>query len=100
MGSEKRTPFLPDIPALSEVLPGFVSIFWTGMVAPPGTPSAIADKISIEVADAIKQPDFAKQLLNLNFVAVGSSPAEMVLFVKEESERWAKVIRAIGIKAE
>lgn len=100
VGSEKRSPFLPDIPGLSEVLPGFVSIFWTGMVAPPGTPSAIANKISNEVADAIKQPDIAKQLLNMNFTAVGSSPAEMALFMKEESERWAKVIRAIGIKAE
>lgn len=100
VGSEKRSPFLPDIPALSEVLPGFVSIFWTGIVAPPGASSVIANKISTEVADAIKQPDFAKQLLNMNFMAVGGSPAEMALFMKEESERWAKVIRAIGIKSE
>lgn len=100
VGSEKRSPFLPDIPALSEILPGLLSIFWTGIVAPPRTPPEIASRISAGVAEALKQPEFEKQLHNLNFLPVGSTPAEMARFMKEERERWSQVIRATGIKAE
>jgi tripartite-type tricarboxylate transporter receptor subunit TctC len=77
VGSEKRSPFLPDVPTMAEVLPGFVSMSWLGVVAPPGTPSAIANKLSATIAEILKQPDIARQLHDMSFEAVGGTPAEM-----------------------
>jgi tripartite-type tricarboxylate transporter receptor subunit TctC len=93
VGSEKRSPFLPDVPTMSEVLPGFVSMSWLGVVAPPGTPSAIATKISAAIAEALKQPDIAKRMHDMSFEAMGSTPAEMTQFIKQDKERWSNVIR-------
>jgi tripartite-type tricarboxylate transporter receptor subunit TctC len=100
VASEKRNSFLPELPAISEVLPGLVSTFWAGVVAPPGTPSVLATQISAAIAEALKRPDVLKQLHVLNFEPVGSTPAEMAAFLKQESERWGGVVRSAGIKAD
>ena len=100
VGSEKRKPVLPDVPAIVETLPGFVSSTWFGMVAAPKTPAAIANQLSAAVAEALKQPDVAKRLTEMNVDAVGSTPAEMAIFMKQESERWGNVIRITGTKAD
>jgi tripartite-type tricarboxylate transporter receptor subunit TctC len=100
VGSEKRNPFLPEVPAMSEVLPGFVALTWFGMVAPPRTPSAIVNKLSAAVIEAIQQPDVAKRLHGLTLDAIGSTPEEMALFLRQERERWAGVIRTAGVKAD
>lgn len=99
VGSEKRNPFLPVVPAMSEVLPGFVALTWFGMVAPPRTPPAIVNKLSAAVIEAIQQPDVAKRLHGLTLNAIGSTPEEMALFMRQERERWGNVIRAAGVKA-
>ena len=99
-GGEKRNPLLPEVPALTEVLPGFVFAYWIGMVAPAGTPSAIANRLSAEIAEGLRQPDVAKRLLDTNLDAVASTPAEMASFMKRESERWGNVIRLTGTKGE
>jgi tripartite-type tricarboxylate transporter receptor subunit TctC len=96
VASEKRNPLVPAVPALSEVLPGFVAVTWYGMVAPPGTPSAVASKLSAAISEALKQPDVVKQLQDLSVDPVGSTPAEMVQFMAQESRRWGNVIRATG----
>jgi tripartite-type tricarboxylate transporter receptor subunit TctC len=88
------------VPAINESLPGFVSVFWTGLGAPPGTPMPIVEKISAAVADALKQPDVAQRLREQNVEAVGSTPAEAAAFWAQERERWGKVIRATGAKAD
>ncbi|MBI4293455.1 MAG: tripartite tricarboxylate transporter substrate binding protein [Betaproteobacteria bacterium] len=99
--TEKRNPALPDVPAMSEILPGLVVSPWWGMVAPPKTPAAIAERVSATVAEALKHPDVAKRLTDMgNLVAVGSTPAEMVRFLKVERERWGNLIRAIGATAD
>jgi len=100
VGSEKRKPVLPEVPAIAEALPGFVSTTWFGMVAAPKTPAAIASQLSAAVAEALKQPDVAKRLTDMNVDAVGSTPAEMAQFMKQESERWGNVIRVTGTKAD
>ena len=99
VGSEKRNPLLPDAPTLSEVLPGFVFSYWTGMVAPAGTPAAIAGKLSAAIAE-LKQPEPAKRLLDMSLEPIASTPAEMASFMKRESERWGNVIRITGMKAD
>ena len=99
VGSEKRNPLLPGVPSMSEVLPGFAFSYWIGMVAPAGTPAAIANKLSAAIAE-LKQPDAAKKLLEMSLEPVGSTPAEMSAFMKRESERWGNVIRVTGTKGE
>jgi tripartite-type tricarboxylate transporter receptor subunit TctC len=100
VGSEKRNPLLPDVASLSETLPGMVVMTWYGMVAPPGTPAAISSKLSTTVAEVLKQPDAAKRLQDLSVVGIANTPAEMATFMKQERERWGKVVRQTGAKAE
>ena len=100
VGSEQRNPFLPDVPAVAEVLPGYQASTWFGMVAPPGTPPEIAAKLSSAVAEAIHQPDMAKRLADMSATAIGDTPAQMADFLRDERQRWGGVIRAAGVKAE
>jgi len=100
VGSEKRNPFLPDVPAMAEVLPGFQASTWFGMVAPPATPPQIAAKLSSAVAAAIHEPDMAQRLVDMSATAVGDTPAQMAGFLRDERQRWGGVIRAAGVTAE
>jgi len=96
--SERRIASLPDVPAMSEVLPGLVSVTWWGAVAPPKTPMPIAEKLSAAIAEALKQPDVAKRLADLSADPIGNSPAEMAAFLKEEAGRWGGIIHSVGVK--
>ena len=101
VATDKRNPALPDVPALSESFPGLSLAPWMGMVAPPKTPTAIANKVSAAIAEAIKLPDVAKRLVELGGMqAIGDTPAEMGAFMREERERWGSLIRAIGATAD
>ncbi|HVY57456.1 MAG TPA: tripartite tricarboxylate transporter substrate binding protein [Xanthobacteraceae bacterium] len=100
VGSEKRSPSMPDVPAVSEVLPGFLVMTWYGLVAPAQTSPQIAAKLSAAVAKALADPVAAKRLVDLSVTAVGSTPAELAKFMGEERERWGKVIREAGAKVD
>ena len=100
VASEKRSTVLPETPAMSEVLPAFLSVLWLGVVAPTGTPPAIANQFSSAIAEILKQPDVANRLLELNFEPVGSTPGAMSLFMAQERVRWRKVIRDSGASAD
>jgi tripartite-type tricarboxylate transporter receptor subunit TctC len=100
VGSERRFAGLPDVPAMAEVLPGFVSIAWFGVVAPPKTSPAIAEKLAAAIAEALKLPDVAKRLSDLSAVPIGSTPAETATFMKQETERYRGIIRAAGVKVD
>ncbi|MGA7789180.1 MAG: tripartite tricarboxylate transporter substrate binding protein [Xanthobacteraceae bacterium] len=100
VGSERRSQFLPDVPAMAEVLPGFQASTWFGMVAPPGTPAEIVGKVSSAVADAIHEPDVEKRFVDISATVVGDTSAEMAVFLSQERERWGKVIRATGARAQ
>src|SRR5262245_39096021 len=89
--SEKRVASLPDVPAMSEVLSGFVSATWVGIVAPLKTPPPIAERLSSAVAEAIGSPDVAKRLAALSAEPVGNAPTAMAAFMKLEEERWKRV---------
>jgi len=98
VGSETRSAELPDVPAIAEIFPGFRAMAWFAIVAPPKTPPDIAAKISDAIAETLRLPDVAKRFRDLSITPVGSSPAETATFLKEETERWRKVIVAGGIK--
>jgi tripartite-type tricarboxylate transporter receptor subunit TctC len=100
VSSEQRNPSMPDVPTVSEVLPGFVVTSWWAMVAPPGTPPAIVNKLSAAIAETLKQPDVASRLVDMSMVGTGSTPAELASFMQQERERWGNVIRTSGARAE
>ena len=83
---------------MTEIYPGFVSIAWFGVVAPPKTSPKIAAQLSAAFIEALKHPDVARKLADLSAEPVGSTPAQMAAFMKEDAERWRKVIRAAGVK--
>ena len=100
VASKKRFPTLPDVPALDEMLPGFESIAWFGIVGPPGMPAAIAEKMSAAVREVEKLPEVQKRFANLSAEPIGNTPAEMATYMKQEIERWGAVIRSAGIKVD
>ncbi|HTQ75561.1 MAG TPA: tripartite tricarboxylate transporter substrate binding protein [Burkholderiales bacterium] len=100
VGSERRAPALPDVPAMAEFYPGFTSVAWFSVSAPPKTPAGIAEKLSRAIAEALKEPSVADRLADLSAEAIGSTPAEMTALMKADAERWRAVIRAAGVKAD
>jgi len=100
VASTRRVKALPDTPTLAETLPGFEAVAWFGIVAPPKTPRAVAEKISVGVIDALKLPDVQKRLADLSAEPMGLTPEETAGYMKRETERWAAVIRVAGVKLE
>jgi tripartite-type tricarboxylate transporter receptor subunit TctC len=98
--SEKRVVALPDVPAMSEILPGFSSVAWFGIVAPPKTPAQIAEKLSAAVAEATRQPDVARRLAAMSAEPIGGTPAEMAALMRRDGERWKSVIESARVKVD
>jgi tripartite-type tricarboxylate transporter receptor subunit TctC len=92
IGSRTRWQALPDVPAISEVQPNFVSDTWYAVVAPPKTPAERAEKLSQAIADALRLPDVVKRLNDLSATPVGTSPGETAEFIRQETKRWRDVI--------
>jgi tripartite-type tricarboxylate transporter receptor subunit TctC len=100
IGSEKRNPLLPDVPTIGETVPGFVSMVWFAMFAPPATPPAVASRLSAAVSEALQTPEIANWISTNTFDPVGGTVAETEQLRRQDNERWVRVIRATGIKAE
>ncbi len=98
VGGERRSAALPDVPAMAEFYPGFVSVAWFSVSAPPKTPQAIAGKISAAIADILKQPEVARRLEALSAEPIAGTPAQMAALMKEDAERWRGVIRLANVK--
>ena len=98
VASKRRFRGLPDVPALAETLPGFESVAWFGIVAPPKTPAAIAEKMAAGVQQALKLADVQKRLSELSAEPMGLTPAETAEYMKQETRRWASVIKSAGVK--
>jgi tripartite-type tricarboxylate transporter receptor subunit TctC len=95
-----RSPVLPDIPMMSEFVPGYEASFWTGIGAPKNTPSEIVDKLNTEINAALADPKMKTRLTELGVAALPGSPADFGKLIASETEKWGKVIRAANIKAE
>jgi tripartite-type tricarboxylate transporter receptor subunit TctC len=90
----RRSPLTPDIPTTAEAgLPGLVSIGWFALAAPPKTPAALASDIAKTTIDVIKLPEVQARIRAMNYEPIGSTPAEMAAFIKEEAQRWGEVIK-------
>jgi len=97
----KRTPLLPAVPPLAESgLPGFDVTSWFGICAPAKTPRAIIDQLHSVIVRAINAPDLRGKLLDQGADPVGNTPEQYTAFIQNEIAKWAKVIKAAGIKGE
>lgn len=92
--SKQRIPQLKDVPAVAETLPGFENLGWFGLMGPAGTPAAVIDKVYRDTAKALEAPDLRKRFDDLGMAPVGNAPADFTAAIREESGRWAKIIRA------
>jgi len=94
----KRAPGADDIPTIAEAgVPGYEAVQWYGVLAPAKTPAAIIGKLHAGVVRALQNPEVRKRLNGDGAEAVGSSPAEFAAYIRAETEKWARVIKAAGI---
>jgi tripartite-type tricarboxylate transporter receptor subunit TctC len=91
---------LPDLPAIGEVLPGYVADFWFGMWAPAGTPAEIVSRLNQALVQILRQPEVLERLRTDGYDPVGSSPQEFARIVARDIAIWSKVVKAGNIKAE
>jgi tripartite-type tricarboxylate transporter receptor subunit TctC len=95
-----RSQALPDVPTVSEFVPGFEAGDWLGVGAPKHTPAAIVDKLNGEIATALADPKIKARFADLGGTALALTPAEFGKLLADETQKWAKVIRAAHIKPE
>jgi tripartite-type tricarboxylate transporter receptor subunit TctC len=93
-----RSKALPSVPLLSDTVKGFYVELWYGMFAPAGVPDALAQKISADLAAALKDAGLVQKFDNMGVEPVGSDPKAFGAFVQSEYEKWAKIIKAGNIK--
>jgi len=101
LASKTRSPVAPDVPDAAEIgLPGLIASAWFALVAPPGTPEAIVQKINADAAAALKLPDVRAKFLEQGAEPQGQSTAAIAAFIKEEEARWRAVIKSANVTLE
>lgn len=98
VATEKRLAALATVPTIAETLPGFVSATWVGAFLPPKTPQPIADKLSADFIAAVREPNVAQRFREHASEPGGLDGEATAAFVRNEAERWKKVIQTAGIK--
>jgi tripartite-type tricarboxylate transporter receptor subunit TctC len=97
--TSERSQALPDLPTIAQAgLPGYEATQWFGVLAPAGTPRGIIDRLHQEITAALRAPDVKQHLANEGADIVGSTPQQFGEYLKSETTKWARVIKAAGIK--
>ncbi|TMJ74565.1 MAG: tripartite tricarboxylate transporter substrate binding protein [Alphaproteobacteria bacterium] len=100
VATPKRMAALPQVPTIAETLGGFESAAWFAIVAPPKTPATVVDKINADVNEALREGDIRERLAQLSAEPIGGTPQATAAYMREEVERWRKVIKAANVKLE
>src|ERR1700744_1978009 len=98
VASPERLPQFPDLPTVGETIPDFAASGWQVLVAPLGTPQPIIDKISIDLAKVMSDPDFKKKLANIGSFSRAMTPEQTLAFVNKEQQTWLPVLEKISAK--
>ena len=88
------------MPAIGEIVPGYEATQWFGLMAPAGTPRPIIDRLHQDSVKALRSPEVIKQLSGEGAQIIASSPEEFNAYIRSETEKWARVIKAAGIKSQ
>jgi tripartite-type tricarboxylate transporter receptor subunit TctC len=99
VGTSRRSPAVPDVPTVAELgYPGFEAALWLGIVAPAGTPSAAVDRLSRELGGIVATPAFREAMDKNGAEPVSNTPAQFATLIREEADRYGKVVKTLGIK--
>lgn len=99
--SAERSPAAPNLPTVAESgIPGYETTSWHGVVVPAGTPNPVVKRLYTELRNITRQPEVKDRFAQDGTQVVGSTPEEYAATVKSESAKWAKIIKAAGLKAE
>ena len=101
VSTAQRVPNLPQVPSLSDTFPGFEYAGWNGLFAPANTPADVINRVNRDIQALLRQPEVVQRLAALGSIAdSGMGTAAFAAFMKAERERWAGIVKSIGIKAE
>jgi tripartite-type tricarboxylate transporter receptor subunit TctC len=96
----KRSPALPDVPTVADTVPGYEASAWFGMGAPKGTPPEVVNKLNKAINAALADPNIQARLADLGGIVMAGTPADFGQVIVEETEKWAKVVKAAGVSIE
>jgi tripartite-type tricarboxylate transporter receptor subunit TctC len=94
----KRISALPELPPIADAIPGFEVVTWQGLVAPAGTPVEIINRLHTELIKALKNAEFQARMHELGLELYGTTPEQFTKLIRDESAKWAKVIKATGAR--
>jgi tripartite-type tricarboxylate transporter receptor subunit TctC len=100
VSSATRVEVLPDVPTMGEFVPGYDANSWYGVVAPKNTPVEIIDRLNREINTSLADPGLRARLADQGTMVLTGSPADFGKFIVDETEKWAKVVKFAGIKAD
>jgi len=100
VAASKRSTLLPDLPPMTETIPGLDTTSWYGLMVPAGTPKAVISRLHVETAKALALADVRERYAALGTEPVGNSPEEFDRYLRAEMAKWSKVIRQAGVKLE
>ena len=100
LSSPRRARSDPDVPLIAETLPGFSAMSVIGVIAPSGVPRPLLNRISADIARAVKSPELSERMTQLGMEPVGSTVDEYNAVIRSEAEKWSRVVKTAGIRIE
>jgi tripartite-type tricarboxylate transporter receptor subunit TctC len=101
ISSVRRSLAVPDVPPIAEMgYPGFEASGLAGLLAPAGTPAEIVERLHAETVKLLKRPEMVERFVTLGLDPVGNTPAEFARFIRADTDKWTKLVKALGIKAQ
>jgi len=101
ISSSVRSPLVPDLPTVAESgLPGFQSLVWFGLLGPANTPKTVVDRVNAEMNKALQLSDIQARFTQMGFEPAGGTAADFAQAIQRDSQKWSKVIKDAGVKAE